>query len=201
MATFHRSETACRHFLNSLFQSDKIDKWSFYLPNQISGTYCPKTSTRPPSCGIVFFMTILDLYFRISNYINITTNIVRWCHLKLVIQIPSFFSPLIDHSAVIHLVQKNRQVKSSLHPGKKTWIQRDLNHQPPDIIHDALDHRTTVPWSKFRFFGNCFLWAPTKSCTQEVTSTYSPWSTKYSPIFTWDHFITPPHHGHLIGQK
>ena len=98
MATFHRSETACRHFLNSLFQSDKIDKWSFYLPNQISGTYCPKTSTRPPSCGIVFFMTILDLYFRISNYINITTNIVRWCHLKLVIWITSFFvlvSPLL----------------------------------------------------------------------------------------------------------
>ena len=37
----------------------------------------------------------------------------------MIIQIPSFFSPLIDHSAVIRLVQKNRQVKSSLCPGEK----------------------------------------------------------------------------------
>ena len=36
-----------------------------------------------------------------------------------IIQIPSFFSPLIGHSAVIRLVQKNIHVKSSLHPGKK----------------------------------------------------------------------------------
>ena len=31
MATFHHSEKACPHFCNSLLQSDKIGKFSFYL--------------------------------------------------------------------------------------------------------------------------------------------------------------------------
>ena len=71
--------------------------------------------------------------------------ILQQKNLKLIIQIPSFFSPLIDHSTIIRLIQKNRQVKSSLDPGKKTQNCRVLNHQPPYLIHDALDHKTTVP--------------------------------------------------------
>ena len=36
---------------------------------------------------------------------------------------------------------------------KKTRIHRDLNHQPPNLIYDALDHRTTVPC----FIKSCLL--------------------------------------------
>ena len=39
--------------------------------------------------NVFFKVDIQDLYFRISNDINITTNIVKWRHLKLIIQIHS----------------------------------------------------------------------------------------------------------------
>ena len=57
----------------------------------------------------------------------------------------SFFLPLIG--PVICLVQKIRQVKSA--PRRKRQIHQDLNHQPPDLIRDALDHRTTAPFTFF----------------------------------------------------
>ena len=42
--------------------------------------------------------------------------------MKLIILSPSFFSLLIGHSAIICLIQKNRQVKSSLRPDKKDTV-------------------------------------------------------------------------------
>ena len=95
------------------------EKRFFYVMASALENLCyPYTSpnlTNPPSynysCVISYSYSYVISYSYSYSYI-ILINIVRWLHLKLMIQIPSFFSPLINLSAVIHLVQKNRQVKS-----------------------------------------------------------------------------------------
>ena len=97
---------------------------------------------------------------------------VRWRQLKLIIQIPFFFLLLIISSLLFVFpkrVDKSSQVCAQV---KKTRIHRNWYHRPPDLIHDALDHRTTVPCFLFDcrcifsvnlfgqksfFLNNCFL--------------------------------------------
>ena len=45
-------------------------------------------------------------------------------------------------------------IKSGLHPGKKTQLGQDLNHQPPNLIHDALDQWAIYKPIHFFTFGN-----------------------------------------------
>ena len=78
-----------------------------------------------PSMSAKVFRSTKLRFFLVVNL----DKIVTWCHLKLIFQIPSFFSMLIGHSAVICLVRKNRQVKSSLRPGEKDTDL--LGFEPP----------------------------------------------------------------------
>ena len=60
----------------------------------------------------------------------------------------SFVLLTVNHlSAIIRLIQRNKQVRSgqACAQAKKTWIRWNLNHQPPALIHDTLDHRARCP--------------------------------------------------------
>ena len=93
-----------------------------------------------------FYDHLRSVFLNFTNLL-IFDNIVRWHHMKSMLQIRfplsiSSFLPLLSISFWL--------VKIDGTWCWKNWIdgtrqRRDLNHQPPDLINDKLDHRTMVP--------------------------------------------------------
>ena len=89
-------------------------------------------------------------------------NIARWRHhLKSLVRVmlPKFrcfiFHPILRFRPLFHFspnhlrplfhFSPNRSFSRPLfHFSPKIWRRRDSNLRPPDLIHDELDHRTTV---------------------------------------------------------
>ena len=73
------------------------------------------------------------IFFKFQN------NVVRWRHLKLIIQIPSFFSPLIGHSSFILHIQKNTSLrlgkKDMDSPGFKPPVSQSIRPQDHTALH------------------------------------------------------------------
>ena len=56
------------------------------------------------------------------------------------------FHPLIRFQTVVSCFTQSSVSRLLFHFSPKIWRRQDLNLQPPDLIHDELDHRTTVSW-------------------------------------------------------
>ena len=120
--------------------------------------------------------------------------------------LPLFQTVVSNHCFIFHPIALDRCF--ILHPififhPKDFWRRRDSNLRPPNLIHDALDHRTTVscwglnclPWSGCPFSVVCWANTLTKA-DQNKTSLWkvfrfwektvnqvSVWSSEFPPFY------------------